>query len=301
MRFKKWFPGALLAAAIAAALLAWQDSGSSTAQAVAASSSKAAPQTSAPARAETKPSMFPVPVDEVPLAEQVQGLMATGDPEKAYHAYLLLARCEQFIRDGDRPTFDVELLKTKRPEYLPGYRGMNEQEKQHDTKLCSGMTERLRLSKLESLAIAVKAGVMGAVAAFAQEGPFGDPGALKTRPDDPLVQEWKAVARAQLVSAVEAGTDISAIMYLAAESQNGSDLFEKNMLLAYRYFMAQGLFDGEQYGAESMSAKWFAKDGEFMVAMGKDLSPAERAAELAAAQHIADNFREQRKLAGDKR
>ncbi|WGG51596.1 hypothetical protein [Rugamonas sp. DEMB1] len=301
MRFAKWFPAALLVVAIAAALLAWQDSGSDKAQAMAASSPTAATQTNAAAQAETKPSIFPMPVDEVPLAEQVQALMATGDPEKAYHAYLLLARCEQFIRDGDRPTFDVELLKTKRPEYLPGYRGMNEQEKQHDTKLCSGMTGRLRLSKLESLAIAVKAGVMGAVAAFAQEGPFGDPSALKTRPDDPLVQEWKAVARAQLVSAVEAGTDISVLTYLAAENHNGSDLFEKNMLLACRYFMAQGLVDGEQYGAESMSAKWFAKDGEFMVAMAKEFSPAERAAELAAAQHIADNFREQRKHAGDKR
>jgi hypothetical protein len=82
MRFEKWFPGALLAAAIAAALLAWQDSGSGKAQAVAASSPKAATQPSAPAQTETKPSIFSVPVDEVPLAEQIQGLMATGDPEK---------------------------------------------------------------------------------------------------------------------------------------------------------------------------------------------------------------------------
>jgi hypothetical protein len=301
MRFAKWFPAALLVVAIAAALLAWQDSGSDKAQAMAASSPTAATRTSVAAQAEMKPSIFSVAVDEVPLAEQVQGLMATGDPEKAYQAYRLLADCAVFNREGDRLTVDGELMATMRPAYLPGFRGMNEQEKQHDTKLCGGMTERLRLSRLDSLAIAAKAGVPGAAVAFAKEGPFGDSSALQTRPNDPLVQEWKAVARAQLTSAAEAGVDSIAITYLAGENYKGSDLFEKNVLLAYRYNIANGLIDSEQYGPEFMLAKLFAKDSESMVAMAKDFSPADRAAALDAAQHILDNFREQRKHAGAKR
>jgi hypothetical protein len=301
MRFEKWFPAALLAAAIAAALLAWQDSGSSTASAVGASSPKAATQSIAPAQVETKPSIFSAPFDEAPLAEQVQQLMATGDPEKAYLAYRLLADCAVFNREGDRLTVDGELMATMRPGYLPGFRGMNEQEKQHDTKLCGGMTERLRLSRLDSLGIAAKAGVLGAAVEFAKEGPFGDSSALKTRSSDPLVQEWMAVARAQLVSAAEAGTDSIAIAYLAGQHYNGSDLFEKNIRLAYRYDIAAGLIDGERYGPDVVLAKLFAKESAPMLAMAKDFSPAERTAELDAAQHILDNFREQQKHAGDKR
>lgn len=51
------------------------------------------------------------------------------------------------------------------------------------------MTERMRLSRFDYLAVAVKAGISGALIQMATEGPFGDSTALSTRPDDPLVQE----------------------------------------------------------------------------------------------------------------
>lgn len=302
MRLERWFLGTLSAAAIVAALLTWQDNGSGMAQAVGVSLPTAATRPTAPAQAATKQWALSVSLDEVPLTEQVERLMATHDPAKAYLAYRLLSDCDEFNNQHDRLIFDeAELMKTTKPGYVPGLRGMNEREKQHDTKLCSSMTERERLSRLDYLAIAAKAGVRGSAVAFAKEGPFGDPTALKTRPSDPLVQEWKALARAQLISAAEAGTDTSDISYLAAENYNGSDLFEKNLLLAYRYNIANGLIYGEIYGPEFVLVKSSAKDSEQMVAMGKDFSPEERAAELDAAQHIANNFREQRKHAGDKR
>ena len=76
-------------------------------------------------------------------------------------------------------------------------RGMTEREKQHDARLCGPMTERERQARLDYLAIALEAGVRGAAEAFLEAGPFGDPSALQTRPDDPLVKEWKATARAE--------------------------------------------------------------------------------------------------------
>jgi hypothetical protein len=45
-------------------------------------------------------------------------------------------------------------------------------------------------------------------------------------------------------------------------------------------------------GPNSDVAKFFAEDSALMDSMGKSLSPAERAAELAAAKQIASNFRQ---------
>lgn len=297
-RLDKWLLGALSAAAMVATLLTWQDTRSDRDDAVGLSLPTAATR---PVQAPTGPKLgaFPMPPDEVPLTEQVLRLMATQDPAKIYLAYRLLSGCDEFNKEHDRLTFDEAELKNAKPGYVPGFRGMNEREKLHDAKLCRGMTERERLSRLDYLAIAAKAGVPGSAVAFVKEGPFGDPSALKTRPSDPLVQEWKALAKAQLISAAETGADTEAISDLAAENYNGSELFEKNLLLAYRYNIASGLIYREMYGPEVMLSKVFAKDSERMAAMGKDFSVEERAAELVAAQRIVDNAREQRKRSGD--
>ena len=68
--------------------------------------------------------------------------------------------------------------------------------------------------------IAVEAGVLGASRAFLAEGPFGDgDNALKSRPDDPLVVEWKAAVVGYLTRDAYKG-DIGAMMSLA-EVYNG--------------------------------------------------------------------------------
>jgi hypothetical protein len=146
---------------------------------------------------------------------------------------------------------------------------------------------------LDYLAIAAKAGVPGAAVSFAREGPFGDRSALKTRPNDPLVQEWRAQAVAQMISAAESGSELSVIQYVAVESSIGTELFDKNPRLAYRYNFATGLLIGELAGPEF--AKPWEQDSELMRLLAKDLSPEERAAELAAAQQIANRFRERHK------
>ncbi len=236
-----------------------------------------------------------MPAGDASLSKQVHDLVETHDPAKLFLAYGLLADCDEFNRNHDRLIFDPELLKkTPGSDNVTGLRGMTEQEKQQDAKRCGAMTERERQSRLEYLAAAAKAGVPGSAVAFHREGPFGDPSALATRPDDPLVAEWKARARAQLTAEADAGADPGVVNYIAVEYAAGSPTFERNARLAYRYFLANGLIQGELLGPDSDAAKFFAENSPLMDSIGKDLGPAERAAELAAAQRIAGNFRKQR-------
>jgi len=296
MSVGKWGLSVVSAGLIAAVVINWPgNAGDAT--------NVPAPLPVAPARAASptvtaseRPAL-PMPSGDVSLSKQVQELVETHDPQKLFVAYWLLADCVEFNRDHDRLIFDPELLKKKpNADNVTGLRHMTEQEKQQDTKRCGAMTERERQSRLEYLAAAAKAGVAGSAVAFLREGPFGDPTALTTRPDDPLVKEWKALAKAQLTAEADAGTDPGAVNYIAVEYAGGSAAFEQNPRLAYRYFLANGLIQGELLGPDADVARFFAEDGDLMASMGKDLSPAERAAESAAARQIALNFRKRRAL-----
>lgn len=231
--------------------------------------------------------------EERSLGRQVDELVATKDPAKAFLAYQLIQECSEFNAQGDQLIFDEDLLKAD-PPHMTGYRGMTMEEKQHATKLCGRMTERERQSRLDYLAIAAKADIRGAAVAFALEGPFGDPTALQTRPNDTLVQEWKAVAKTQLIRAAEAGTDKSALLYLASQNFLGSDLMEQNLLLAYRYNMASNMIDTDPLAPNSPLVKIFSESRRGLEEMVKSFPAEQRAAELAAARRIADKAKEQR-------
>lgn len=258
------------------------------------------PPSSLPAQAAARPPVrsqsLPALPDEPPLNVQVDRLLATHDPADAYRAYGLVADCATFNLNHDRIIFDQEELKHWKRDSLPGFRAMTEDEKQHDARLCSGLTERQRQSRLDYLATAAKAGVRGAAINFATEGPFGDPSALQTRPGDPLVQAWKATAVEQLTRAADSGDDISAIQYLGNEYGKDSLLVEKNPLLAYRYSVAWSLITEEMVGGDQNLAS--AREG--MAGMVQDFSPEQRAAELSAARRIADLARAQREQAAHK-
>ena len=214
-------------------------------------------------------------------------------------AFRLVKDCALFNRDKDRLTFDMAELKDGwKGDSLPGFRGMTEAEKQHDLKLCGGMTEHQRRSGLDYLAIALKANVEGSAVDFAAEGPFGDPTALKTRPNDPLVQEWRAQAIAHLTSAAEERAEFSALSRLWADYANGSDLIEKNTLLAYRYGMATGLIRRDIFGAADPINKDYLPDSPMMIAFARGFSPEEIAAQVAAAERIAANAKAIRKRKG---
>jgi hypothetical protein len=239
----------------------------------------------------------PVPAGEPSLQAQIDRLLATHDPRDAYRAYRLVADCAAFNANGDRIIFDEQELARPKRDALPGFRAMSEGEKRHDTQLCAGMTERERQNRLDYLAIAARAGVPGAAVDFAGEGPFGDKSALATRPDDPLVKEWKATARAQLSQAAESGTDSGALQVMASDSLNGIDFNDGKVALTYRYRLAWGLIESDLIGPDNPISKIYAAGSDLMNNTGADLTPQQRADELEAAQAIAERARAARKRA----
>lgn len=230
---------------------------------------------------------------EPSLTAQVDALVITHDPDKAYAAYNLISDCARFNLDHDRAIYDLAEVTSKR-SVMP-YRGMTEAEKRRDAVLCAGMTERMRVSRLDYLATAVKAGVRGAIVSMAEEGPFGDPSALTSRPDDPLVNEWKRNVTEQLLATAEQG-DIGVLTILWAKMATGDALLSRNPALAYRYGVAQGLIYRDLNGPSSPMAEMFAPDGQLMGSLD-GLSAEQRAAELAEAERIAatDHARRERR------
>jgi len=288
MPLARWTAGLLAIGALAVGLFAWQRQPE---DAPAAQAPSPAPTASAtPAQAAARPPVRPQPLpalpDEPPLNVQVDRLLATHKPEDAYRAYWLIADCAEFNANPDRLIFDEQKLMDTKQDSVP-VRGMSDEEKRHDTKLCGGLTERERQSRLDYLAIAARAGVPRAALVFVKEGPFGDPSALKTRPGDPLVQEWKATANAQLRQAADAA-DMGALDYLMVNYRNGSEVVDPNPALAARYGMALGLIYGQILGPDDMLAKMYTQQAAQTLETADGIGPEQRAAELAAAHRIAD-------------
>lgn len=227
------------------------------------------------------PASILVSADAPGVNVQVEHLLASHDPQHAFTAYWLVSSCAAF---NTKPDFDIY------DDKLRANRSLNAEEKRNLGKMCGSLTERERQSRLDYLAIAVKAGLPGAAWQFALEGPFGDPSALKTRPDDPLVREWKAAAVAQLNRAAEAGDPTTLIVW-SMQSLNGSDLADKNPALAYRYLIAFGMINGDQFGPNNTTAKAYADGSATMNGLQFDLTPEQRAIEQAAARRIADEVK----------
>jgi hypothetical protein len=162
----------------------------------------------------------------IPLGQQIDSLIASGKPEDAFKAYILVNNCLMFAEWGEIPFF-----------HFPDKREMTAQEKQEQAELCSGMTQRIKMNRLHHLTIAARARVPGADGAFLEEGPFGDPSALVSRPDDPLVKEWKQTA-IELLTAQARNADWGSAAILLQQYSAGSAVVEKNPTLALTYLLA---------------------------------------------------------------
>lgn len=221
--------------------------------------------------------------DAPPVGVQVEQLLASGDPQQAYTAYLLVAGCDHFNKKHDLVIHD-QGSRTNR--------NLNEDERRQLATMCGAMTERERLARLDHLAVAIKAGVPGAAIAYAAEGPFGDPSALTTRPDDPLVRQWKATAGAELTRAAEAG-EAGALVVWGIQNLYGSGLADKQPVLGYGYLLANGLIHADRFGPNDPTAKAYADGGALAGVMGGALTPEQRAAALAMARNIAGKVKAQ--------
>jgi hypothetical protein len=116
------------------------------------------------------------------LAQQVQRLSASREPRDAYQAYRLLRAC----MDTQHQPLQVAAIGAV-ADGRSGLAGVAD-----PVAFCGAMTERMRTDRIALLERAARAGVDGAMVALVEEGPYGDASALATRPDDPLVTEWKA-------------------------------------------------------------------------------------------------------------
>lgn len=288
---QRWLPGALAAAGLVTTGIVW-NAGSSAPVTTGSVAAPALAPTPAPPAAPPAPmpSARSVPeavlaaADNQPVSAHVARLLATHDPQDAYTAYLLVSSCAMFNGHRDLGVVDGKQGVT---------RALNPDERQSLTRMCSSMTERERLARLDYLATAVKAGVASAAWMFAAEGPFGDPSALTTRPDDPLVREWKALAATQLNAAAGAG-DVTALMLWGLQNLAGSDLTDKHPVLGYGYLLAVGLIEAERTGPNHPSARTFAEGSELLNAMAGHLTPAQRAAGMAEARRIAAQVKARR-------
>lgn len=231
----------------------------------------------------------PPPAPAVPalsLSGQVDRLIATRDPANAFAAYELLSNCAAFNRDGDRIIFDLQEATHWTGNSIPGMRGMTAGEKAQHVKLCSGMTERMRQSRLDYLAVAAQAGLPAAAIAMATEGPFGDRTALTTRPNDPLVQQWQASVHAQLVRAADGG-DLGVLHFMMAMQASADAPFVQAPAEAYRHGLALGMIQRDLAGPNDAMGKLYGADSALMQEIGAPLSDQQRALEAAAATRIA--------------
>lgn len=222
------------------------------------------------------PATESAPVAPVPLARQVDLLAAGGKPEDLFRAYSLIDGCMTFQRLGTLPFL-----------HFPEQREMSGAEKAAETSVCASLTELHRRARIDYLALAAKSGVAGAATAFMVAGPFGDRDALATRPDDPLVAQWRQQALAQLTSQALQG-ELDSLNTLWSGHLSGWIAIPKDPVLAYTYHAALQRIDHEQNpdvtdGPYSGNIFAFLKDG---------LTPQQIAAADAQAQRIAQNFQQ---------
>lgn len=287
-RMKRGIVGVLVVAGIVVGGIAWQHRSAAPLAPVAVITAPPpapalAPQ-SRPQPRPVLPASVPLGADAPGVGVQVERLLASHDPRQAFTAYWLVSGCASFNAKPDFDRYD-DKLRANRP--------LNADEKRNLGKMCGGLTERERQSRLDYLAIPVKAGLPGAAWQFAVEGPFGDPTALTTRPDDPLVKEWKAKAVAQLNDA--AAGDPSTLIVWSMQNLGGTGLADKNPALAYRYLTAFGMMNADQFGPNNPTAKMYGDGSAMMETLPFGLTPEQRAAEQAEARRIADEAKRRRR------
>lgn len=212
--------------------------------------------------------------DDLPLSQQIDRLVATGKPEDLFKAYNLVEDCNEFKKWGTLPTLG-----------LPWKHELTAEENRREAALCAGLTQRMQMSSIEHLAVAARAGVMGAAEAYWRKGPFGDPSALVTRPDDPLVVAWKQEAVALLTARASEGDAIS-LMMLEREYRYGGDVVQPDRALDFTYSLALQMIY-QQIGVHSLAA--FYDNGAREMEEG--LSPQQVESGRRLASEIAERWK----------
>lgn len=217
---------------------------------------------------------LPAPDPRYTLAQQVDMLAATRRPQDAYVAYWLVQTCMDYKRTGELRVEDGD-----------AFRPATAAEKVEEARRCDGVTERMKTTRLEHLALAARGGANAADLLFLKAGPFGDPSALESRPDDPLVLAWKEEAVGYLEMQAERGS-LSSMITLVGEYNEDLDLQKKHPASALRYATAvHGYYDALLGGDPRNGANPLTED--FMQRMAQGLSPEQVKLAVAEGQKIS--------------
>ncbi len=225
----------------------------------------------------TPPATLP-PVPAEPLAQRIERLATSGDPHDAYRAWWLLHACVVFGRTG----------------HLPERDGTEPDAIADPARACATVSERMKMARIDHLERAARAGVDGALAELVEEGPFGDPTALTTRPDDPLVKEWKERINGMLNEQAEQGYWAS-LYQLFTGFWFGHPAIAADRQSALAYGMALRDIMVKLDGVPEQQAIPF--NGPFLDEIGTGLTPDQKARAQAHADAIVARAADQRGIA----
>jgi hypothetical protein len=155
--------------------------------------------------------------DSLPLVEVITALTVTRNPSDALKAYQIIDGCESL-----RAMFQLDPM----PPVLLSQK-----------KRCASITDVMRRSKYDYLSTAAYAGVLGVGSEWLRHGPSGDLDALRSRPNDPLVVEWKKQARALVMHDGDQG-DINALQDLINGYAGKTPIFDADPSRELAYAMA---------------------------------------------------------------
>lgn len=206
------------------------------------------------------------------LSEQLDQLLSTRDPADAFKAYHVIKDCMTFLRIGN-----IYTALPGRPGADDMLAGLSEDGKASAKLRCSGLTQRIRMTRLDYLAAAAQAKVVGADLAFFAEGPFGDRSALTSRPDDLLVKQWKQQAVAHMTTAANEGNEKTLFLLMLLYLQGGN-VFDKDMQLALTYKLALQQIEVR----DSFSDQYFVNDHSLTA---DQIAAARKAADEIIATH----------------
>ncbi len=148
------------------------------------------------------------------LQEKLATAATIKAPVGALMTFHLIDNCVRMGRGETLPVYD---------ETRGQLRPMTEAERGNRAADCAGLTPELAESRMDYLDRALKGGADGAAAAFLAAGPGGDPEALRTRPNDPLVAAWKKQAVDYLAEAALRG-DFTSLVHLHIQQGNPGQL-----------------------------------------------------------------------------
>jgi len=222
------------------------------------------------------------PASVATLAAHLAQLDDGAGPQEAYRAWWLINACVVFERSGRLPAPD-SAAEEAASEPIPD-----------PARFCAGMNERMRMARIDYLERAVRGGIEGALPALVEAGPFGDPGALLSRPGDPLVQEWKARINGLLDGRAEQGQWTSLyVLFTGFWFENPAIAADRQSALAYGMALRDIMVTLD--GLSEQDAIPF--NGPFLDSVRAGLSPEQVAQAGARAARIVARAAAQREAA----